>query len=473
MSKRKNQCLVQGCDFDKDSGFNKCVLHRNNIDLRDIPKFYRTLEEYIAIKYASHKCSYEQIISYFKKTRDEYSDSLVVNHLTNKITFDNIRFPSEISGPFFYLLSKFGNIVFDFCSFRFRIIPEYQNDYFFYSCTFYNDIAEFAFPIRETHYDSCLFKNNYTYNAGTRNLRQSKDPEFNSCAFNELVTLKGLNTDKTLFTQCEIKQISIESSVLDSLPLFFTSKVILLNSTIKSSCTLSANTINLLDIIGSNIQGLLSVESENIYNFNLKGTTLNSVSFNNCNFTSFPHFSNVTVTGASSIQRTKFFDGLCLKSVTFLNDVSFLDTVINDQFQNNTSRETYRIIKHSFDSIGNTIEANKYFALEMRKAYEELSWKKVKDIPDKFLMWFNKITSDYGQKWWLTVIWILGSALLIHLFSSIDPFNFEVLNGMASVIIPYKEIIGESHQMSKLLTFAWFSILLYQLIVALKRKTRR
>lgn len=37
-----------------------------------------------------------------------------------------------------------------------------------------------------------------------------------------------------------------------------------------------------------------------------------------------------------------------------------------------TDRETFRIIKHSFDAVGNHIEANKYFAHEMQACRREL-----------------------------------------------------------------------------------------------------
>jgi hypothetical protein len=50
-------------------------------------------------------------------------------------------------------------------------------------------------------------------------------------------------------------------------------------------------------------------------------------------------------------------------------DIEKLDS---PKAKNNTSQETFRIIKHNFNKIGNTIEANKYHSLELKKRRNQL-----------------------------------------------------------------------------------------------------
>jgi len=61
---------------------------------------------------------------------------------------------------------------------------------------------------------------------------------------------------------------------------------------------------------------------------------------------------------------SKFLSGLDIKNINLQGETNFLDAQIEVKSSN---RETFRILKHSFDSIGNIIEANIYYQKEMKK----------------------------------------------------------------------------------------------------------
>lgn len=108
----------------------------------------------------------------------------------------------------------------------------------------------------------------------------------------------------------------------------------------------------------------------------------------------------------------------------------------------------------------------------MKAHLRDLPWK-WGNYSEIVLLWINRITSNFGQNWWLPIGWIIGFASLFYYLREYDPFDYPCLNGIASFIIPYQGIIGTTHQMSKLLCSILFGVLIYQTTVALKRKTRR
>jgi len=80
-------------------------------------------------------------------------------------------------------------------------------------------------------------------------------------------------------------------------------------------------------------------------------------------------FEYVTFKDILTLRNTKFLSGLNLENINLLNDANFLKIIVAFK---NTPRETFRLIKHSFDKISNSIEANKFFIKEMTKYKEEL-----------------------------------------------------------------------------------------------------
>ena len=76
----------------------------------------------------------------------------------------------------------------------------------------------------------------------------------------------------------------------------------------------------------------------------------------------------------------------------FDNHSDFLNAYIP-----NAGRETFRIIKHEFETLHSKVEVLHYHSKEMAAYKAELSfWKKPGDF---ILLWFNKYSNNYGLKW--------------------------------------------------------------------------
>ncbi|EOW9499008.1 hypothetical protein ACOCGS_003564, partial [Vibrio cholerae] len=201
---------------------------------------------------------------------------------------------------------------------------------------------------------------------------------------------------------------------------------------------------------------------------------LNQISvFRYVTFLSFTNFRNAT-----------FSQGLDLEDTNLKEAPNFLNINL---LSNNTNRETLRIIKHSFDKIGNHIEANKFFVLEMKKYKQELSVRPINQ--ERLILLLNEKTSDFGQSYLLPIFWmfvfsviyyllILGheSNLLYNLVPSANKLIASVsnaVNGIAANIIPFKKLLREGMEFVSLLFYVIFASLTWQTIVAVKRHTRR
>ncbi|MEA2016887.1 MAG: hypothetical protein U9N59_00445, partial [Campylobacterota bacterium] len=103
-----------------------------------------------------------------------------------------------------------------------------------------------------------------------------------------------------------------------------------------------------------------------------------------------------------------------LDNTFFKDEANFLDIKNKDndklESKNIANRETARIIKHSFEKIGNIIEANKFYALEMEKQEKELKWSD--NFAEKLVFTFHKLSSNHSQDWVLTLFWIMNMTLV-------------------------------------------------------------
>ena len=236
-------------------------------------------------------------------------------------------------------------------------------------------------------------------------------------------------------------------------------------------------------------------------------------------------FEYVTFLNFTNFRKAKFFNGLDIEHTNLKESPNFLNAEINFE---NTNRETYRIIKHSFDKIGNQLEANKYFSYEMKKYKEELKKevgrlkrvKKIRLIRNKLekkkfskikteskgkmayikgkfkkelwdfrLYKVNDFFSSFGESFLNPAMLMLLSAVVYYcltlgfesnlLYKIHEPVNGDInfvmtqLNNFAKGIPPYGKLLKEGMEFITLLFHIFFLTCSWQFIVAVKRRTKR
>ncbi|KLE00156.1 pentapeptide repeat-containing protein [Aliarcobacter butzleri] len=142
-------------------------------------------------------------------------------------------------------------------------------------------------------------------------------------------------------------------------------------------------------------------------------------------------FDNIQFEGTSSFMESTFKNELTFQNLRFDDLALFNNCQIENLFFRNTffrkesnfldmtllkvgSRETARIIKDSFEKQNNIIEANKFYALEMKEREKELE----EDIREgkNFFEWLvfkiHGLSSNHSQDWLLALFWIISFTLL-------------------------------------------------------------
>lgn len=220
--------------------------------------------------------------------------------------------------------------------------------------------------------------------------------------------------------------------------------------------------------------GLSHTNDKSIYfkALNFRGLAL----FGDCTFNEKLCFMYVTFEDFSHFRRAKFKKGLDLDYCNIQKEMNFFGIKGLDGIhsKNNTSQETYRIIKHNFLKIGNTIEANKYQALEL-ETNNKVIWNENKVslelLSDGIVSFFNLISSYYARFWFIPLIWIFIVGLIT---SSLIENNMELANVVRySTITKFDNKFIDNYPIIFLFNKAGLGYLYYQFIISIRKNTKK
>ena len=250
---------------------------------------------------------------------------------------------------------------------------------------------------------------------------------FNNCIFKKLSLLSNV---KTLHIDLRLNNIELLQFV---------------------GITMTDNGINKIDINDTHIEQVTIKDSAFKRDFTIYSSKIDSIEIKNVDFESLSEFNEVTFRnkfdfkeisykGYALFDRCVFntkaeFEYIIFEKFTFFRksefksglslDITSCDKEINffgarglDSIdsKNNTSQETYRIIKNNFEKIGNKIEANKYHSLELASKRIELEKNKWKNIGDYIVFKLHYISSNHSTNWVLALLWIILVGLLTTIF---------------------------------------------------------
>lgn len=227
--------------------------------------------------------------------------------------------------------------------------------------------------------------------------KENNTIEFHKCSFDESIDLNNKKSIKLKFTECEFN------------------KNIIFRGSYKELEIIKCKFNNLVDFIYIKEISLLKITYSYFKDI---------VSFNDLNIELFE-------CSLSQFSESVFFSKLIinmidLKSTIFIKKIEFLNIEnikeIELKEKNIKNRETARIIKDSFEQQNNIIEANKFYALEMKKREKELDEdrKKGKNIFEWFVFKVHGLASNHSQDWLLALIWICIFGLIGVFINSIS-----------------------------------------------------
>jgi len=546
------KCTAQGCDNEKFGDQKECALHcvkgkRRDDDHKGIlSAFHDNLVEYILNQIAGNigdrnTCkailtgqSIDKELVHIQKENDRLSGKpqklslpaiefstdnfMKADFRKQEINFGDIKFPDRDhrdSYDYFKLFNYFGGLSFTKCEFNNSSLDEFQKQnktnnvkFFFDECIFNNNwrIKNIqALDDINAIYQDCHFKKGISTNQDPNGNNYIIDEQlFFDCKFEGVNQLHHTDFQEQVFNNSS--DFKNQVNTLEIVSCTFNKKFILNNHPIDSfickdsifnnKFELKESSISDFKIDNCNFYKVTDFYGSNFIKFNITKSIFDDfVGFEKCTFgnsefkddnpaiykyTTFKNFIN--------FRNTNFNNGLDIEDINLKEPPNFLGIFVNPH---GTNQETFRIIKHSFDSIGNNIEGNKFFKYEMIKYQEKL--KKSGSKKERFVFWFNNGSSDFGQDYILPIKWMLLLSVIYgivicgykkgfftlnnseNMFNNFLIFLSNLLNGLAGAIIPFGSFLpaDDNIKFVSLLFGIFQSILLYQVIIALKRLTKR
>ena len=485
-------CLISGCELESYENEDKCILHcekhEYSVDFHKIGflnNFYKALINLIATSLESNEIgTKKQIIEYLKDETNRYENTAIqLNTLKTTLVFNNVYFPQSKgidSFEYIKILQKLGKIHFNNCEFTISYLELETIKCFFQGCRFYNGLLLSNLDILENQADvlfqKCKFDSSVTSSSedGKLTIENSLfcDCSFTKLSFEDTIFKKPIFKNHTTSDK-NIEELNFDDCIIESsLKIDYCQiEYVILKDTVLNT-EFEAYKLNTKDFLveDSTFKGLV-----NFYNSNFETIVMykskfeDMVGFQYSHFTGKSKFENVTFLSFVNMQNTSFSDGLDMSDAYLKEYPNFLGADINSI---NTNKETFRIIKHSFDKIGNTSEANRYFSYEMAKEMQETMF--LKSPAKKTMLFFNKILSNFGQWYLLPLIWLIVLLPFHQWIVSGHTFdNLDTLNNIVKNILPIKRFLNAGMEFISLLFYVAYSVLIYHFVIAVKRVTKR
>lgn len=513
------ECVQRNCNNLSYQDSEHCILHTKKPNYVDSEINERFNEALITLMIDQ---GYETYIRSNKPPFDTSAKSEIekdlLKHLNNsdgpstgktktsvylKIYFEDIKFPKSKKNSYTKIIASAASSHFINCNFKSDSLTLSGKTVFFKDCSFECEwtlqSSRALKNINNVIYQDCKFQEN-VYSSFEPTADESSESLFRDCTFESTLYLTNTQFNEPVFNNSEkdkkrIKSIEIENCKFEerlSMNNLLIDSLIIKNTEINSKFEAKECFMKDVRFTNTNFNKVFDTFKTKYGNFKAEKNIFSDFTgFELCEFScreliSEPNpavFEYVTFLSFTNFRGSKFHTGLDLKNTNHKEAPNFLEADVSKE---STNRETFRIIKHSFDRIGNHIEANRFFVLEMQKYQEELSGT---INQERLIFIINKYTSNFGQSYLHPILWIILSSLIyqaivyghnenylykIHpLISKLASTVASALNEFALSIIPFSKFLEHGLEFISLIFYLIFASLTWQTIVAIKRHTKR
>lgn len=222
---------------------------------------------------------------------------------------------------------------------------------------------------------------------------------FNSCEIHQKLIFNWQNNDEE---EKKEEDYSFKGLIFDGCEFIENANIEFFNADINQLVFLN-NTNNAKKFLLTNV----SIHEE-LY---LKSMSLKEFDFNNVDLSkamcNFQHLS---------------FDGVVFSKIKWGKNLQ-TRFYIDDKKVKKADREIARQIKHTYDTQGDKINANKFHALEKALYKDELEEVNDASLQDKIIFNIENIVSQHGQNFLLPLFWIFFFGSMFTFFKSLDLEN--------------------------------------------------
>lgn len=518
-----SRCRFDGCTLESIENDEKCILHcvkgeyqEDSRRLNFLESFTDKLIDYILERIFEYRNeeefpTREQLKAFLNGTdRERYRQADIITFLQNKeVAISRISFPERDNRDLFdykKVLEKIGGIHFDLCEFYASTLSLRNVKLFFQQCIFhkkwYLHNYEILENVREVLYENCNFREDISTAFEINEKHELDTPVFSDCTFAKSIILEEVNIQNKLFNDTGDKNLTLKKFNISRCTFndkfivndYKVDEFICTDSFFNEKVEFKKNNVLQFYINNTNFSKLVDCYSTSFQKFEIRKSIFEDfVNFENCEFGLVDKsddeefkalFLHATMMSFINFRHAKFYSGLDLAHINLKEPPNFFDATVPTH---NTNRETFRIIKHSFDKVGNYIEANKFYEKEMLKFKEEV--KSNKNNAAYFLLRIYELTSNYGQSYLRPIGWMILLSVAYWLciigyennllYSSNESLNSviesvsKIINGIAKHIMPVSRVLKEGMEFISLLFYITFTILIWLTILAIKRSTKR
>lgn len=517
------KCSIGDCDNQAFEDLNKCALHcekecihensRNTI----LSEFNRFFKLYIIDKALSvsgkdlDEESYRnEIVEYRKNNKPLHQSKIFREKFCEyEIGVHEILFPNTSLVNYTETLMIFRNIWFDKCVFYIKYFNLKSTGVFFEQCVFkceiYIEPAALFLLKKNSIFYQCVFEDEVYIGREGRYKYTFGESLFSGCVFENFIKFKNAIFKKEPFLDIGEREIKISTLEIRDcnfdggfkLNSMRISYLWIENTSFLIGFWILKANISTLNCINVTVDGLFDASDSSFIRAKFNRTRfLDVADFEGVRFGEVNGkylksdqyvtiFKYVTFMTASNFKNTSFFYSLDFENVDLREQPNFLKSYVNSY---NTNRETFRIIKHSFDSKGNNLEGNRFFVEEMKAYKRELNNEDSKW--EKLIFFANDIISDFGRSYIRPIAWLVVSLILYTILLNahasyfkkyqyfLHPYfdTFSVYaNSAASNFLPFSRFLESKSgfELISLFFYIWFGILIWQIVVAVKRHTQR
>ena len=514
------KCGINECELECHGDGETCILHcpksSYDVDFKKagfLASFHQALVENIVAQQKEIETNRESLLGaplaeYLagKTVALPKGFDLLVKALD--LHFYRIVFPGFKSRDYFdytRVLKKLGGIHFDKCEFQAFSLRIEKTRVFYQNCIFHqnwtlSDQAMLA-NYESALYGQCEFRGDVSGRGEDRAELVLDGDIFYNCNFSGNLDLSRVKLNDSLFCNGFSKKTAIGKILLDEcvfkgkllLNKFSLDEFVCENTVFLKKFELKQSIFGKFEFINSNVEGIFDAFETRFGKFFVKKSIFTDfVGFEKAEF-KYPKssenmhpavFRYATFLKFLNFRGAVFHSGLDIESINLTMAPNFLGAHID---YSGTNRETFRIVKSSFDRSGNQVDGNKFFAQEMLKYEEELAAKPFSQ--EYLILLLNRKISNFGQSYLMPFGWIIlvGSIFAgirfgyeqawlykIHpiLNEPLSALSFS-LNSFALSLLPFHRLLVTGMEFLSLVFGVFISSLVWQVIVAVKRHTKR
>ena len=374
----------------------------------------------------------------------------------------------------------------------------------FSDCVFLEDwvsAGRIDSPPGQALFERCIFEKNILLGKEFGLDLASASAIFADCSFCGDLLVSGFSEKAPLFANADSHHIQAKNLRLEGCDLrrpFILNhasfdSVTMHNCTFRKKLEFKENAIGVLTIDNCSFDKIANFHGSRIDSFRAEQVIFTEfVGFEACQFGAPGNaaletravFNFVTLMGLSNFRHACFHGGLDIRNVNLKDAPNFLGCAVSFA---GTDRESFRLIKHSFERVGNQVDANRFLVLELRKRKEELMPRPWHD-QERLVLTLNDAISGFGQSYVRPIGLMVALATLFGLLQlghenqwvygihpDLDDFlaaTANLFNRFAQGMLPFAKLFYKGMEFFSLLFAILFSVLIWQTVVAVKRHTR-